>query len=125
MRKVIFTQSRILNNRDLSPELRYRFFDAVVMSSALYGSELWAESIDGCKALEATIANGLRMIIGTPPRASRFAVGLELGYTPVHLRAAVRRLRIMEKWKAIDPKIESSGFWASMLVNAPPSMGKA
>ncbi len=67
VRKVIFTQSRILNNRDLSPELRYRFFDAVVMSSALYGSELWAESIDGCKALEATIANGLRMITGRLP----------------------------------------------------------
>ncbi len=35
VRKVIFTQSKILRNRDLSPELRYRFFDAVVMSSAL------------------------------------------------------------------------------------------
>jgi hypothetical protein len=81
VRKVIFTQSKILSNRDLSPELRYRFFDAVVMSSALYGSELWAESIQGCKTLESTIASGLRMIIGTPPRASRFAAGLELGYT--------------------------------------------
>jgi hypothetical protein len=125
VRKVIFTQTKILNNRDLSPELRYRFFEAVVMSSALYGAEVWAESIDGLKPLEATLANGLRMIIGTPPRASRFAVGLELGYAPVHLRAAVRRLRILEKWKAIDPKIETSGMWASLLVNATPSMGKA
>ena len=46
-------------------------------------------------------------------------------YAPVHLRAAVRRLRILQKWKAIDPKVESSGTWASKLVNAAPSMGKA
>jgi hypothetical protein len=124
VRKVIFTQSKILNNRDLSPELRYRFFDAVVMSSALYGSELWAENINGCKTLEATLASGLRMIIGTPPRASRFAIGLELGYVPVHLRAAVRRLRIMEKWKAIKPLTETSGKWASLLVNAKKPKGK-
>jgi hypothetical protein len=84
----------------------------------------WPATPQWVKTLEATIASGLRMIIGTPPRASRFAVGLELGYTPVHLRAAVRRLRIMEKWKAIKALSESSGKWASLLVNARPT-GKA
>jgi len=89
------------------------------MPCALWGSELWGEGFASCKVLEATLAVGLRMIAGAPPRTSRVALGWELGYIPVHLRAAARRLRILEKWRVIDPQKEPSGLWQSRIFRLP------
>lgn len=125
VRKAIFSQSKILNNRDLSPELRFRFFEAVIMSTAMYGSEMWVTDLASCKSLEAALAVGLRYITGAPKRASRVALGFELGYVPVHLRALVRQLRLLEKWKTIDPSREWSGLWASRLFRSAPPSGSA
>ena len=124
VRKSIFSQYKILCNRELSPELRFRFFEAVVVSTALYGSELWGESIASCKSVEAALAVGLRLILGVGKKASREAIGLELGYKPVHLRAAARQLRLLLKWREIDPVKESSGLWASRLFRSTPSTEK-
>ena len=86
------------------------------MPVALWGSEFWGGEEKLCERMESTLASGLRMVSGAPPRASRVAIGWELGYAPVFLRAAVRRLRILNKLRSIDLKKTPSGFWARQAI---------
>lgn len=111
VRRAIFAHSKVLRNRSLSTEIRYRYFDTVIMPAALWGSEFWGSEERLCDVMEARLAIATRMVCGAPPRASRGAVGWELGYAPVFLRAAVRRLRMLQKLKEIDLEKTPSGLW--------------
>jgi hypothetical protein len=118
VRRAIFSQSKILQNRNLSCELRFRFFEAVIMPVALWGSEFWGGQKNLCGKLETVLATGLRMVSGAPPRASREAIWWELGYAPLFLRAATRRLRLFNKLRSIDLRKTPSGRWARQAVMA-------
>jgi len=116
VRKAIFANSKILHNGDISFDIRLKFFEAVIMPKAMWGSELWADTLSVCKKMEKVLGTALRMITFVPPRASKVALGFELGYIPFHIRVAARRLRILQKWKAINPTEEKSGVWAHRIL---------
>jgi hypothetical protein len=118
VRKAIFAQKSVLQNRNLSTALRYRFFEATVLPSALWGCEFWGGDKILCEKMESQLAHGLRMVSSAPPRASRIAIGWELGYAPIFLRAATRRLRILHKLRSVDLKKAPSARWAKVAVTA-------
>lgn len=117
-RKAVFACGKVLRNRDLSVYIRYRYFEAVVMPSALYGSELWANELIVCEKLEKMIAIGLRMIVGAQPSTSRVALGWEMGYVPFHIRVASRRMRLFQKWEKLDASLTTSAVWAKRIFDS-------
>lgn len=124
-RKAIFANGGVLRNRDLSVFIRYRYFEAVIMPVALYGSELWANDLSVCQKVEKTIALALRMIVAATPSVSRVAVGWELGYAPFHLRVASRRSRLLLKWTRLNTMSTPSALWAKRIFDSRTSSGKS
>jgi len=107
-RKAIFAKSAVLRNGDIDYDVRRRYFDATIMSVALWGAELWASDRKQCARMERCLAPALRMILQLPGKAARSAMAWELGIVPICLRVAARRTRLYLKWKQEDSSIDKS-----------------
>ncbi len=116
VRRTIFAKAKVFRNGDLSHDVRLKFFEAVVMPKALWGSELWADKFPDCNRMTKAVGQALRMICFVPPRVSLKALSFELGLTPFTVRVALRRLRILQKWKAARYTEQSSALWARRLL---------
>jgi hypothetical protein len=108
VRHAIFAQGAILRNLDISCEIRRRFFESVIAPVSLWGSELWAHDERKCKQVEKALGPALRMLLNVPARANRTALQWELGLVPLRVEVALRRLRLLQKWK----RIAHTGLWA-------------
>ena len=116
VRRTIFAKSKVFRNGDLSIDLRLKYFEAVVMPKALWGSELWADQAKDCNSMTAMVGQAVRMICFVPPRVSLRALGLELGLVPFTVQVALRRLRILLKWKQSRTTEEYSALWARRIL---------
>ena len=63
-----------------------------------------------------TVGQAVRLIGFVPPRVSLKALGQELGLVPFTVQVALRRLRILLKWKSIRYTDQSSGLWSRRIL---------
>jgi len=108
VRQAIFAQGAILRNVDISCDIRRRYFESVITPVAMWGSELWAHDEQKCKKVEKALGPGLRMVLNVPARANITALQWELGLVPIRVKVALRRLRLLQKWK----RVAHTGVWA-------------
>ena len=79
IRRATFKHANVLQNRDLSAEVRRHYYEAVVVPVALWGCEMWAENKVVCSRVEKALATALRLVAGANKKVSRVALGREPG----------------------------------------------
>lgn len=106
--RTVHAHSRVLRNSGISLAIRRLYYESVVVSAGLYGSELWAHDLVECGRLDQALKPGLCMLLGGAGQAKVDALNWELGLPPAHIRAVTMRLRLLLKWK----KNELCSKWA-------------
>lgn len=118
LRKAIFSKARILRNRELSPDVRLRYVESVILPTALWGSEFWLSDKRAAISAEGTLGAALRMVFGLGGKASRVALAWEAGLVPLHMLAAKARVRLLLKWSGLDLTQVPSGIWVARLLSS-------
>ena len=94
---------------------RMAVFKAVVVSTALYGSEYWGMDPALCTGIQKLFNKALRIIAGTTEKnmsVSVDAMWREYNLAPVHAMASASRARAISKYPSLDT-------WIGILCNNP------
>ena len=110
----------MLRDQSIPVAMRVLVFKTRVLSSVLYGSEVWGMDGKHCEKAQTLVNKGLRLIMGTRETDTRVpvkAMWRELGVAPVYALTAGRRARLFEKC----PKLKT---WISVMSNNPHPQSK-
>ena len=104
--RVRATRASVAEIRDLltmphvSIASKMHVVQSCVMSTALYGSEVWCSSEATMRAVEKEVAVAVRLACGTSARGNARALLAENGMLPLYLQVVSRRLALLAKWQA-------------------------
>ena len=121
--KGLATIRPFLRDQSIPRTARVMVFNSVVVSSVMYGAELWGMSQMRSSRGQTLVNKGLRLILGTRETDTSIPVGAlwrELGVAPIYARAAATRARAIIKYPSLKTwigvmmryRVGSSSTWA-------------
>jgi hypothetical protein len=111
----------ILGNSSMPVASRLLVFKSMVLSAACYGSEIWGGVKSSCIGFNKLMRQGLSLCFGFSTKAKGapyFAMGIEAGISPMHVRTTVTRMRLFEKMRS-----SPDDGWLQTLVKFPAPPG--
>ena len=102
----------VLRNQSLPMGIRVSVLNAVVLSSLLYGSEVWGARASLCNKGQTIVNKALRELIGCRQRDYTIPVAAlwrEVQVPPVNALAAARRVRAVKKYPNLKTWIGTLG----------------
>lgn len=94
----------MLRDQEIPLAMRVLVFKTRVLSSVLYGAEVWGMREDRCKPAQTLVNKGLRLLMGCSETDNRISIGAlqkELDVAPIYALAAGRRARAFKKYGSL------------------------
>jgi hypothetical protein len=104
-----------LKNQAVPLAIRVAVFRVVVMSTMMYGGEVWGMEQGRCNAAQKSINKSLRLLLGCKENDSSIPVAAmwrELQVPPVHAMASARKARVINKYHHLST-------WISTIIKYP------